>query len=88
MSGVRQVTVGADEAEQRLDRWLRRLYPQVKQGRIERMCRKGEIRVDGGRVRPATRLEAGQMVRLPPIPEARAGGACRGTGRFRRPMRR
>jgi 23S rRNA pseudouridine955/2504/2580 synthase len=39
MNGVRQVTVAADEAEQRLDRWLRRLHPQVSQGRIERMCR-------------------------------------------------
>jgi 23S rRNA pseudouridine955/2504/2580 synthase len=69
MNGVRQVTVAADEAEQRLDRWLRRLHPQVSQGRIEKMCRKGEIRVDGGRVRPAHRLEAGQVVRLPPISE-------------------
>ena len=33
------------------------------------MCRKGEIRVDGGRVKPATRLEAGQTVRVPPIPD-------------------
>jgi 23S rRNA pseudouridine955/2504/2580 synthase len=69
MSGVQQITVGSDEADQRLDRWLRRLFPQVPQGRIERMCRKGEIRVDGGRVKPATRLGAGQTVRLPPIPE-------------------
>jgi 23S rRNA pseudouridine955/2504/2580 synthase len=69
MNGARQVTVAADEAEQRLDRWLRRLHPQVSQGRIEKMCRKGEIRVDGGRVRPAHRLEAGQVVRLPPISE-------------------
>ena len=67
MSGVRQVGVGAEDADQRLDRWLRRLHPQVSQARIERMCRKGEIRVDGGRVKPSTRLEAGQSVRLPPI---------------------
>jgi len=67
MSGVRQVAVGAEEADQRLDRWLRRLHPQVNQARIERMCRRGEIRVDGGRVKPATRLAAGQVVRLPPI---------------------
>lgn len=67
MSGVRQLTVSADEADQRLDRWLRRLHPQVNQARIEKMCRKGEIRVDGGRAKPATRLEAGQTVRLPPI---------------------
>lgn len=72
MAGVTQVTVGDEEADQRLDRWLRRRFPQVPQGRIEKMCRKGEIRVDGGRVRPATRLEAGQTVRLPPIPEGSA----------------
>ena len=56
MSGVRQISIGAEDADQRLDRWLRRLAPHVTQARIERMCRKGEIRVDGGRVKPATRL--------------------------------
>ncbi len=69
MSGVQQITVGTDEADQRLDRWLRRHFPTIAQSRIERMCRKGEIRVDGGRVKAATRLEVGQKVRLPPIPE-------------------
>ena len=56
----------------RLDRWVRRQYPQVSQGRIEKMCRKGEIRVDGGRVKASTRLADGQSLRLPPIPEAAA----------------
>jgi 23S rRNA pseudouridine955/2504/2580 synthase len=69
MSGVRQIIVGEDEGDQRLDRWLRRHVPHVTQGRIERMCRKGEIRVDGARVRPAARLVPGQSVRLPPMPE-------------------
>jgi 23S rRNA pseudouridine955/2504/2580 synthase len=69
MSGVQTLTVGADEAEQRLDRWFRRHFPQVSQGRIEKMCRKGEIRVDGGRVKAATRIEPGQTVRVPPLPE-------------------
>ncbi len=68
MSGVRQITLGPDDADQRLDRWLRRLHPQLGQGRIERMCRKGEIRLDGGRVQASTRLGAGQVLRLPPIP--------------------
>lgn len=67
MSGIQQIIVDVEEADQRLDRWLRRRYPEVPQGRIERMCRKGEIRVDGGRVKPATRLGAGQVVRLPPL---------------------
>ncbi|MFO1105560.1 MAG: RluA family pseudouridine synthase [Amaricoccus sp.] len=72
MSGVRQITVSAEASDQRLDRWLRRLYPQVPQSLVERLCRKGEIRVDGGRVRASTKLEAGQVVRLPPIPEGAA----------------
>ena len=75
MSGPEQVTVAPEEADLRLDRWLRRRHPHVPQGLVERMCRKGEIRVNGGRVRPATRLEAGQTVRLPPLPELRDGGA-------------
>ncbi|WP_121067114.1 RluA family pseudouridine synthase [Chachezhania antarctica] len=69
MSGVQTVTVGADEGDQRIDRWLRRKFPHVSQGRIEKMCRKGELRVDGGRVKANTRLETGQQVRIPPIPE-------------------
>lgn len=69
MSRVRIVTVAAEEADQRLDRWFRRRFPHVPQGRIGKLCRKGEIRVDGGRVRPATRLESGQRVRIPPLPD-------------------
>jgi 23S rRNA pseudouridine955/2504/2580 synthase len=69
MSGVQTVTVGAGEGDQRLDRWLKRRFPQLTQGRIEKACRKGEIRVDGGRVKPATRVEAGQSVRVPPLPD-------------------
>jgi 23S rRNA pseudouridine955/2504/2580 synthase len=72
VSGVQQIEIAPDQAEQRLDRWLRRLYPQLTQARVERMCRKGEIRVNGGRVRPATRLEEGQTVRLPPFADAPA----------------
>ena len=45
------------------------MFPHLPQGRIEKMCRKGEIRVDGGRVKAATRLEAGQAVRIPPLPD-------------------
>jgi len=69
MSGVQTVTVGPGEGDQRLDRWLKRRFPQLTQGRIEKGCRKGEIRVDGGRVKSSTRLEEGQSVRIPPLPE-------------------
>ncbi|MEM6973334.1 MAG: RluA family pseudouridine synthase [Pseudomonadota bacterium] len=70
MSGVAQLTVGDDEAEQRLDRWLKRRFPQVTQGMVERFCRKGELRVDGGRVKASTRVAPGQTIRVPPLPEA------------------
>ena len=70
MSGVQRIRVTADDGEQRLDRWLRRRFPHVPQSLVERLCRKGDIRVDGGRVRAATKLEPGQEVRLPPLPEA------------------
>lgn len=69
MSGVQLVTVAKGDGDQRLDRWFRRLFPHVSQGRIEKMCRKGEIRVDGGRVKASSRVEEGQEVRIPPLPE-------------------
>lgn len=69
MSGVQTKIVGEDEGDQRLDRWMRKHFPLLTQGRVEKMCRKGELRVDGGRVKTATRLEAGQKVRIPPLGE-------------------
>jgi 23S rRNA pseudouridine955/2504/2580 synthase len=72
MSGVLNITVESGEGDQRLDRWLKRRFPQITQGRIEKGCRKGEIRVDGGRVKANTRLEEGQEVRIPPLPDTKA----------------
>ncbi|RBI76046.1 RluA family pseudouridine synthase [Roseovarius sp. TE539] len=69
MTSVQTMTVAPEDAGQRLDRWLRRQFPHVQQGRIERMCRKGELRVDGGRVKAGTRLAHGQQVRVPPLPD-------------------
>ena len=63
------VTIGPGDGDQRLDRWLRRRFPHLGQSRIEKLCRKGELRVNGGRVRPSARLEVGQEVRIPPLPE-------------------
>ena len=69
MSGVQTIHVGEDEGDQRLDRFLKRRFPQLSQGMIEKMCRKGECRVDGGRVKSSTRVDVGQAVRVPPIPD-------------------
>ena len=68
MSGVGQRAVAEDEADIRLDRWFRRHFPDLTQGVIQRLCRTGQIRVDGHRVAAATRLAPGQSVRIPPLP--------------------
>ena len=51
----------------RLDRFLRRLFPRLGQGQIERMLRNGLIRLDGAKAKAATRLATGQTLRLPPV---------------------
>jgi 23S rRNA pseudouridine955/2504/2580 synthase len=61
-------TVAADEGDQRLDRFLRRRYPALTQGMLQKMCRTGQIRVDGARVEASARLQPGQAVRVPPMP--------------------
>ena len=59
-----------DEADIRLDRWFRRHYPALTQGAIQKLCRTGQVRVDGHRAEAATRLAPGQSVRIPPLPSA------------------
>ncbi len=58
--------VEPDEAGGRLDRFLRRRFPGVGQGQIEKWLRTGQIRVDGKRADSSDRLAAGAKVRLPP----------------------
>ena len=70
MTGVQTLNVAAGDGDQRLDRWLKRQFPHLTQGQIEKMCRKGDLRVEGGRVKSATRVETGQSVRIPPLPDA------------------
>ncbi len=69
MSGVHTRRVAPGDGDQRLDRWFRKHYPHVPQGRIEKLCRRGEIRVDGGRAKAATRVAEGQEIRVPPLPD-------------------
>ena len=57
MSGVQTLRVGRDEGDQRLDRWLKKKFPQLTQGAVEKMCRTGQLRLDGGRVKAASRIE-------------------------------
>jgi 23S rRNA pseudouridine955/2504/2580 synthase len=75
MSGVTTRAVTDDEADIRLDRWFRRHFPGLTQGVIQRLCRTGQVRVDGSRAEASTRLAAGQSVRIPPLPTAAPGSA-------------
>jgi 23S rRNA pseudouridine955/2504/2580 synthase len=70
VTGVLTIPVDPRDADQRLDRWLRHLFPHLTQGAIEKMCRKGGIRLDGARVKPSSRVAAGQIVRIPPLGES------------------
>ena len=65
-SGVRKLRIDDELAGQRIDNFLRRELPGLPKGRLYRILRKGEVRVNGGRVRADYRLQAGDEVRIPP----------------------
>ena len=79
-TGVRKVHVDAETAGQRVDNFLRRELPGVPKGRVYRLLRRGEVRVNGGRVRADHRLAAGDEVRIPPV-RLREEGAPPSAGR-------
>jgi 23S rRNA pseudouridine955/2504/2580 synthase len=64
---VQNVAVSGDEANMRVDRFLEARFPGLSFSHIQRVIRKGELRVDGKRVQPKDRLQAGQKVRIPPF---------------------
>lgn len=72
MSAIQSREVAAGDAGLRLDRWFKRHFPGLGHGRLEKMLRTGQVRVDGARAKAGTRLEAGQSVRIPPMPEGAA----------------
>jgi 23S rRNA pseudouridine955/2504/2580 synthase len=69
MSHVEIKKVSAEDAEIRLDRWFKRHFPQLGHGRLEKLLRTGQIRLDGKRASAGDRVAAGQEVRVPPLPD-------------------
>jgi 23S rRNA pseudouridine955/2504/2580 synthase len=59
-------TIEAEDDGIRLDRWFKRHYPAVSHVLLQKLLRKGEVRLDGKRAKAADRVAAGQNVRLPP----------------------
>ena len=64
---VRRERINSETAGQRIDNYLHRMLPGVPRGRIYRLLRRGEVRVNGGRIRAEYKLKAGDEVRIPPV---------------------
>lgn len=70
---VTTLLIDADQASQRLDNFLIARLKGVPKSKIYNVIRKGEVRVNKGRVKPEYKLTAGDSVRIPPIRTAEAG---------------
>ena len=66
-SQVRLVGIDDDQAGQRLDNFLMAQLKGVPKSRIYNLIRKGEVRVNKGRSQPDYKLNAGDLVRIPPV---------------------
>ena len=73
MSGVETIEVMSSEDGLRLDRWFKLHYPDLPFGRLQKLLRTGQVRVDGSRVKASARLVEGQVVRIPPLPVHKDG---------------
>ena len=64
---VRYVQIAPDDDGMRLDNYLLRVFKDVPKSRIYKIIRSGEVRVNKGRAKPATRIAVDDTVRLPPV---------------------
>ena len=67
---VQFVEISADHAGQRIDNYLMCQLNGVPKSLVYRIVRKGEVRVNKGRIKPEYRLKEGDMVRIPPVKQA------------------
>ena len=72
MTGVQLLEIAADDGDVRLDRFLKRRFPGLTQGQLQKFLRTGQVRVDGRRVEASLRLQPGQTVRVPPLADTPA----------------
>ncbi len=64
---VKMLTISEDEAGQRIDNYLLAKLKGVPKSLIYRILRKGEVRVNKGRIKPEYKLQANDIVRVPPV---------------------
>ena len=79
-SKVRQVAVDERGVGQRLDNFLSRILADVPKTHIFRVIRKGEVRINGKRASPDTRLQASDIVRVPPVKTGASAPPRRASG--------
>ena len=73
MSGVSQCEVGAEDNDLRLDRWFQRYYGGLSHGRLQKLLRTGQVRIDGKRAKSNSRIRSGQIIRIPPLDAEKSG---------------
>lgn len=67
MSGVEIVKVKNEDEGIRLNRWFLKYYPGLSLGRLQKLLRTKQIKVDGQRAEANTRLMGGTEIRVPPL---------------------
>jgi 23S rRNA pseudouridine955/2504/2580 synthase len=77
---VQWLDISAEQAGQRIDNFLLRVLKGVPKSRIYRLLRKGEVRVNKGRIGPEYRLASGDQVRIPPVRVAESGAVIPPSG--------
>ena len=63
---VKILEVNDDNDGRRLDNYLMSIYKEIPKSKIYSIIRKGEVRVNSGRVKPKTKISSGDLIRIPP----------------------
>ena len=66
MMSVKKIVIDSDNSNRRLDNYLMSVLFDMPKSKIYSMIRKGEIRINSGRVKPSSKIQAGDNLRLPP----------------------
>lgn len=72
MSGVKIIKIKIEDDGMRLNRWFLREYPGLSLGRLQKLLRTKQIKLDGQRADTSSKLSVGQELRLPPLDNERA----------------
>mgnify|MGYP005633049281 FL=1 len=63
---VKNITIDKDNANRRLDNFIMSIYKELPRSKVYSMIRKGEVRINSGRIKPLYKVKEGDIVRIPP----------------------